>query len=117
MNTDEYGEVVNGEETYQQIAELLRLTSSVLVGWTDGEMTHYDILFTQMPVAFGTNIQGGIKPMGDLFVSIMRRGAFAFDIRNTDTHWSYYNEKLNGGFGETTGQKIADLINEVKKLL
>jgi hypothetical protein len=117
MNTDKYDEVINGEETYQKIAETLYLSSAVIIGWTDEEMTHYDILFTQLPFQFGSNLQGGIKPTSDLFVSIMRKGAFAFDIKNTDTHWSYYSEKLGGGFGETTGQKLADLINGVKKYL
>lgn len=116
MNYDEYGEVINGEETYKGIAEELR-TNAVIIGWTDEQMSHFDILFTFTAISFGSQIQGGVKPRSDLFVSVMRKGSFAFDISNEGTHWGYYDEKLHGGFGEITGQKVADLINGVKRYL
>lgn len=115
-NKDEYDEVINGEDTYISIAEELP-TRSVLVGWTDGEGTHFDILFTLYALRFGSQIQGGINPATDLFVSIMRRGAFAFDPSNTDTHAGYYAEKLGGGLGTECGEKVAELINGVKRHL
>jgi len=116
MNKDEYGEVINGKNTYTEIAnDLKEVGKSVLIGWTDQNSTHFDILFTFQPKVEGTNIQGGVRGT-DLFVSIMRRGAFGFEIANEDTHESYYDEKLGGGLG-STAEKLAELINEIKKLL
>lgn len=111
MEYEEYGEVINSPKTYKGIAEELH-KNSVLIGWTDLLGTHYDILFTLTALQYGTNIQGGIRPRTDLFVSIMRKGAFAFDISN-DTHPGYYGEKLHTGGGES-GEKLAELINGVK---
>lgn len=117
MNTEkEYGEIINGQDTYESIATALQVGKSILIGWTDEMSTHYDILFTKDPSISGTNIQGGIR-RDDLFVSIMRIGCFGFEIENTDTHWGYYSEKFNSNFGEMTGQKLAELINGVKKEL
>lgn len=117
MNQDKYYEVVNGERTYNEIAESLNQNDAVLIGWTDEEETvgtHFDILFTRKAVKTGM-VQGGVKG-GDLFVSIMRLGAFGFKIENTDTAPGYYMSKL-GFSGEHTGEKLAELINEVKKRL
>ncbi len=133
MNIDKYQEVINGKETYTSIAERLKDGHPVLIGWTDENMTHFDILFTYKPDAtlgqtingvlvgehfLSGSFQGGIRPT-DLFVSIMRVGCFGFEVNKYDTDWGYYDEKLGGGhrFGETTGTKVAELINGVKKLL
>lgn len=117
MTQDEYSEVTNSEETYSEIAAFLRATQNVFIGWTDEEGSHFDILFTYMPLGFGTH-QGGVRPT-DLFVSIMRVGSFGFEILNEMTNWVYYDEKLGNAFkfGETTGTKLAELINGVKKYL
>lgn len=116
MNYNEYGEVINGEDTYKGIAEELS-KNAVLVGWTDQNGTHLDILFTLNALVYGTNIQGGVKKT-DLFVSIMRLGAFGFDPNEKETHSGYYNEKL--GTRDTLGptaDHLADLVNGVKKYL
>lgn len=114
MKYDTYGEVVNHPDTYAEIAQNLKEGSSVLVGWTDSDMTHFDVLFTTNTVGFGT-FQGGVRET-DLFVSIMRRGAFGFEIDHEDTHAGYYDEKLGGGMGSTS-EALAELINGVKKEL
>lgn len=117
LNEDEYGEIVNGEGTYQGIAEELK-SNAVIVGWSDGAGTHLDLLFTLTALRFGSQIQGGIRPQKDLFVSIMRMGAFGFDPEHTDTHGGYYDEKLTGfRLGTECAAKVADLINGVKKYL
>ena len=113
MDYDGYGEVINGEKTYKGIAEELR-SNAVLVGWTDGDMTHFDILFTLSALKYGV-VQGGIGGR-DLFVSIMRRGAFGFEVEHADTHEGYYEEKLGGGMGSTSSA-LGELINGVKKAL
>lgn len=133
MNINEYHEVMNGEETYKAIALRLKEHHSVFIGWVDEHATHFDILFSYGADAslgqvlngvfvadhfLSGSFQGGVRPT-DLFVSIMRVGAFGFDVENTDTDWGYYDEKLGGRFklGETTATKIAELINGVKKAL
>lgn len=113
MNTDNYSEIINGEETYTEIAKLLKEGKSVLIGWTDELGSHFDILFTLGAERFGSQIQGGIKA-NDLFVSIMRIGCFGFKISSEKTHYGYYAEKLNLGSDATT-KKLAELINRVKK--
>lgn len=112
MKTDEYGEVLNDLTTFEEIARQVQKLP-VLIGWTDNLGSHFDILFS-----FGISktgpIQGGISPL-DLFVSIMRVGAFGFEISHKDTSPGYYAEKL--GIGGSTGEKLAELINGVKKEL
>lgn len=119
MKTDKYGEIINAPETYKAIATVLGITGSCLIGWTDEEATHFDILFNYqiggIPT-FAGQMQGGIQAT-DLFISIMRIGCFGFEVKNEDTYWTYYNEKLGYHLGETTGKKIAELINGVKKEL
>lgn len=119
MNYDTYEEVINGEKTYKRIAEVLNNNKSCLIGWTDGQMSHFDILFTCNAMGFG-HFQGGVKP-DDLFVSIMRVGCFGFETNNIDTHSGYYTEKLTRGssnfFGDAGSEALGELINGVKKHL
>jgi hypothetical protein len=125
-------ELENSEELYKWIAEGLRANKPVLIGWTDGRSTHFDILFTYTPIVnrnqlFGETLVGGI-PLSmifhggishtDLFVSIIGLGSFGFDINDIDTYPNYYDEKLSGNrIGKVTSEKLADLINGVKKYL
>lgn len=110
MDKDEYGEIINGENTYKEIADILKKHGSVLIGWTDEIYTHYDILFLYKTQFYGTNIQGGIKS-NDLFITIMRKGAFGFKIDSKKTS-EYIAEKLNLSDDETA-EKLAELINGV----
>jgi hypothetical protein len=113
MNYDEYGDVINGPETYKGIAEELS-GRPVIIGWSDGVATHFDILFSLKPLQYGM-LQGGVGK-NDLFVSIMRWGSFGFDPIAVDTHPGYYEEKLGKGMGDTA-IKLGELINNVKKLI
>lgn len=113
MKQEEYGEVINDKETYEEIAELLLVDKPVLIGWTDQEGTHLDIIFILNPMIFGSNIQGGLRQR-DLFVGIMRFGIFGFEINDDDTHYGYIGEKLGMG-NNVTAKKLAELINGVKK--
>lgn len=114
MKDDGFGEVFNDSDTFKHIAHDLKDNTSVIIGWTDDENTHYDILFTYKAKSYGI-LQGGIA--GDyLFVSIMRLGSFGFDVVAKDTSPEYYGEKLFVS-GIETQKKLADLINGVKKQL
>lgn len=110
MTRTEYGEIINSEETYEDIADILKWHGSVLIGWTDDLYTHYDILFLYKTQFYGLNIQGGIKS-NDLFITIMRKGAFGFKIDSKKTS-GYVAEKLNISDDET-GEKLTELINGV----
>ena len=114
MKFDNWGEIINDKNTYQDIAQKLKSYGRILIGWTDGFGTHFDILFVISPDIAG-HIQGGLK-YTDLFVSIMRVGAFGFIIDNKDIHYSYIGEKLNLG-NDITIEKVAELINGIKKEL
>ena len=90
MNYDKFEEVINGPETYAKIAEILNRDESVIIGWTDEQMSHFDILFWCSPRKtwkFG-HLQGGVSPT-DLFVSIMRVGTYGFETNHIDTNGGY----------------------------
>ena len=111
MNYDKYGEIVNGVETYLDIAQKLLNRESVIIGWTDEEYTHYDILFTGGAYQQeGNYLQRGLRG-SDLFVSIMSKNAFGFKVDGIK-HEGYIAEKLNIT-GDTTIRKLAELINGV----
>lgn len=113
FSTDEYGEVTNSDMTFCHIAKhLVKASDSIMIGWTDENGTHFDIMFTLGAMPVGRNIQGGINPAKDLIVSIMRQGSFAFRTDRNDTHYGYYAEKLGIG-GKVTGEMLGELINGV----
>lgn len=118
MKTDEYCEVLNAPETYQDIARRLRIGDAVLIGWSEG-VTHYDILFTHpVPLIHG-RIATGLWSQQLLFVSIMRIGAFGFETaRDTDLDPEYVGEKLlNERYQNSTTIALTELINGVIKEL
>ena len=110
MDKDEYGEIINGENTYKEIARVLKFVGTCLIGWTEELGGHYDILFVNKTIVYGTNIQRGIKAT-DLFVSIMGKGAFGFKTESKK-YSDYIAEKLNLSDDETA-EKLAVLINGV----
>lgn len=113
MNFDEHGEVVNGDNTYEDITWNLRHSGPVLIGWTDEASTHLDILFSLARHQSG-NAQGGLR-LSDLFVSIMRIGAFGFEVSESYHSPGYITEKLFvGPPDQPTAIKLAELINNVK---
>lgn len=117
MKKDEEGEIINDEETYREIAGLISKNVPILIGWTDEEGSHYDILFVYRAMPHGENIQGGIRALGALFVSIMRKGAFGFNARDTfELSPTYIAEKLTIS-NDSTAKKVADLISGIRKHL
>lgn len=112
VKTDEYGEVINHEDTYAAIASYLNKRWNVIIGWTDQNMTHYDILFTLAAAKFGC-LQRGLSGR-ELFVSIIGRGAFGFNLGNPERSGSYISEKLNIKGSEN---EINELVNGVIKAL
>ena len=115
MNKDKYNEIINGKETFKEIADYLRKGQPIMIGWTDEEYTHYDILFVyKTNKEYGNMFQFGLRPT-DLFISIMGWSSFGFDI-NSEKSSGYIAEKLKIS-GEKTKEKIAELINGVIKML
>lgn len=109
LNVDEYGEVINGEKTYKEIAYQLKSGKSIIIGWTDENYTHYDVLFS-LNVEKEGNLQHGLR-WTDLFVSIIGIGAFGFVVDGSKNS-GYIGEKLNLGNNITT-EKLTELINGI----
>lgn len=116
MNRDGYGEIINGLETYSEIAEKLKEGKSIIIGWTDEECTHLDILFTGGAYKQeGNYLQCGLRN-DDLFISVMRYGSFGFYTNDDEISAGYLGEKLNLS-GQPTLDKLAELINSVKRVI
>lgn len=116
VNTDTWGEVVNGPDTVRTIVDGLTNGWPVVIGWTDGRVTHHDVLFTIVRDIHG-QLQG-IHPVAQripssiLFVSVMRVGAFGFVMEHgAKFDDRYVAEKL--GIGGATAEALAALINDV----
>jgi hypothetical protein len=111
---DKYGEVVNEPETFDALASHLLAEGRLLIGWTDGEFTHLDLVFALHPLKFG-NIQRRLHHSRQLlFVSVIGFTAFGFDTfdRNGPLYPSYVGEKL--GIGDNaTAAALTELINEL----
>lgn len=115
MDRDKYGEIINGQDTYKTIADKLKIGKSVIIGWTDEECTHLDILFTGGAYKEYSNyLQRGLRG-NELYVSIISIGTFGFDISGEKSS-GYIEEKLNI-HGQPTIDKLTELINEIIKEL
>ena len=113
MNFDEYEEIINGEETYKNIARELLEYGRCIIGWTDEEYDHRDILFTYKPHKHG-NLQRGLR-WTYLYIGIIDFSCMGFLIEsNTDNrkHNTYIMEKLRLSDNHCDN-KICDLINGV----
>lgn len=89
MNIDEYGDILNGYETYKLIAKVLKEKTSIIIGWTDENSTHFDILLSYRVVKIEENyLQSGLR-WSDLFVSIMGYRCFRFYNRQRKRYWLY----------------------------
>lgn len=110
MNYNGYNEIINGEETYQEIASSLLTSGGCYIGWTDEEHTHLDILFTYGDIISYGHHQRGIRGT-HLFVSIMSHSAYGFNTR-PDKAVGYIEEKLRLN-GKTLNIKLTELINGV----
>lgn len=110
---DEYGLALIRPETGVGIADMLHDCYGVLIGLTDEEGTHMDLLFMWSPESVGYNQQGFRD--GYLFVTFFGFGGFGFQV-GTESDVTYICEKL--GYSRydrtTTAQKIASLINNVR---
>ena len=111
MNTDEYFEIINGEGTYSYIASVLKDGRAIMIGWTDQQYTHYDIMFKLGVVGEG-GYQRGLK-QSDLFVSIMSIGAFGFKVDNNKKYSTYIAEKLFNSRCDSSVEKVTELINGI----
>ena len=110
MNIDNWGEVINGKDTYKVIVETLRDKTSIIIGWTDEEYTHLDLYFSlENTIKYG-NLQRGIKAT-DLFVGIVDYSFYGFKTDSTK-HEGYIIEKLRL-HENITSKKIAELINGI----
>lgn len=114
MNENNYGEVINGNDTYKFIADSLRKGKTVGIGWTDEMATHLDIIFKLgIDIKCG-NFQRGIKT-DYLFVSIIDYSSYGFCIKNGIKFGGYIQEKMR--MQNECGNKLAELINGIIDVL
>lgn len=119
MNYDKYGEVINGNDTYNNIAMRLVKGQLVLIGWTDEGFDHRDIMFIYKSDGdnlrkFGDNIQRGMR-WSNFFIGIIPDKFYGFNIEDqTDNrkHETYLKEKLSLN-ENSCDDKICELINGV----
>ena len=118
VDVDEYREVINGNKTYNTIANSISDFSSALIGWTDRVGTHLDILFCYMPGYISSSyFQRGIRG-NELFISIIGTGAFGFKLSQEKLAPGYIAEKLGiQNFGDDLINAFAELVNNVKSKL
>lgn len=114
MDKDEYGEIINGNDTIIKISKRLKEGQSVIIGWTDEKYTHLDLLFNYKSHKEGM-LQRGLRG-NELYVSIIGLGAFGFDVADREIYKGYITEKLNI-HGEPTVNELAELINGIVKEL
>lgn len=113
MNKDKYGEIINGDETYKEIALNLVKGKTTIIGWTDQGYDHRDIIFSYDIKQYGY-LQRGLHGCY-LFVSIIDCNSMGFMIkRKSDNrkHNSYIKEKLRLK-DNYCDDKICELINGV----
>lgn len=109
MNFNNYGEVINGKQTYEVIAKGLLEGNTIGIGWDDEEYTHLDIIFKiGLDNKYGSFQRGILSE--DLFVSIIDHTSYGF-IPNTIKDGGYIQEKLR--FENPTGDKLKELINGI----
>jgi hypothetical protein len=112
LDRDEYGFVINGEGTYQEVAwQLLFGDHAVIFPWTDQAGTRLDILMVFGPDQLG-DLGEGMNAGTDLFVAT-RFGFYGFELNGQLKFPSYVAEKLGLTRGNALAQPLAQLINGV----
>lgn len=116
MNIDSWGEVVNGKETYAEIARELAKGQTLLVGWTDGRGTHHDMTFATVDQKHGriSALHPALAVKGSLLVGVFYRSTFGFELYDdVPLHPDYVAEKLRiTGLDESFA--LAVLLNGIK---
>lgn len=109
MNYDKYDEVINGIETYKEIANKLLEEQTVGIGWTDEQATHLDIIFKLGLDTKCGSFQRGIG-QNYLFVSIIDHTSYGFAPDSIKVG-TYIQEKLR--MNDSCGDKLKELINGI----
>lgn len=112
-DTDEYGAIVNGHNTFRTAAWDCHERGHVSLNWTDERGTLLNVLLSFSPTRVGT--PGGMVDTGPskLWVGVAGHGCFAFSVgQRVFTAPDYVTEKL--GVRGATAMKLADLITGVR---
>ena len=112
---DNNGLIINGEGTAEQAAEDLLLRGGVVLNWTDGDGTVFNIVLTYAPTRMGTTC-GLIDGMpSKLWVGVAGRGCYAFTVapRNNPLVGPYIGEKFKI-HSIPTAAVLADLLTDVR---
>ena len=113
---DNNGLITNGEGTAEQAALDLMERGAVVLNWTDGDGTVFNIVLTYAPTRMGTTT-GLIDGMpSKLWVGVAGYGCYAFTVAPSD------NNPLVGGYisekfkirSIPTAATLADLLTDVR---
>lgn len=114
MNMDSWGEVINGPETYHEIAVALGRGESLLVGWADGRGTHHDMTFAMVDQKHGRISALHPATRGIMLVGVFYRSVFGFELYDDKPlHPDYVAEKLRIT-GTDESFALAVLLNGIK---
>ena len=114
MDTDEYGQVINGPSTYGEAAAILRNSQPVVLNWADQRGSLLNVLLTYDPVRIGA--PGGKVDTAPrkLWIGVAGMGMFAFPAGD-DVHPDYVAEKI--GLAGATAAELTELIVGVGEAL
>lgn len=116
LDQDEYGTVINGEQTYDGLTGILIAHHPAIIAWTDEAGTQLDILLAYSPAQYGS-LQRGMSSDTDLFVAVSNCGMFGFELNGSEKFPGYVGEKLHLGGENDSTVKLAELINAVCRRL
>lgn len=114
MNIDSWGEVINGPETYAEIAREMSRGQTLLIGWTDGRGTHHDMTFATVDQKHGRINALHPSARGLMLVGVFYRSTFGFALYDDKPlHPDYVAEKLRIT-GPDESFALAVLLNGIK---
>lgn len=117
MDTDKYGMIINGPETYSATARLLRQAQPVVLNWGDQDGTMLNILLTYNPIRIGApggKIDNGLPHK--LWVGVAGMGTYAFAVGDYIDP-GYVGEKIGFRGVNPTTIALADLLSGIGKEL
>lgn len=117
MIKDEYGYIINSEQTYRSLTDILFKKESVFFSWTENEGTQLDIFMAYKPKGLTPGLYQRGLTADDLFISIIGIGSCGFSLDTRNLSAGYVGQKLGLHPDSITTIKLTTLIKEIGNLL